>query len=557
MSNPIKPVLPVLTPWNRHYWTSGADGVLRMQRCASCGQIAHPPSPRCAVCLGELAVADLSGTGTVEGFTVNHQSWHPAHEPPYVIAIVAIDEDPTVRITTNIVNCDPDDVRIGLPVKVLFEQCDDVWLPLFEPDRTRVAQRTGPEWPSYDTRRGPSTFTKPTEKFESKVVISGIGISQVGRRLERDPLGLMIDACLAAIDDAGLSRHDIDGISSYPGYSFGGLSGASGGSVFTLEEVLRIRPKWFGSGLETSGQTGAVVNGMLAVHAGLCRHVVVVRGVWEATHTHMQRTGQLRPDGGGRVSGEMEWRMPYGAFSAANWIAMMANRHMHYFGTTREHLGAIALNARANAMLNPNAVYRDPLTMDDYLSARLVSTPFGLYDCDTPCDGAIAFVVSHVDTVPDLRQPIVGVEAVGLAMDERVSWDQGTLLHEPMVYGPSRHLWSRTDLKPGDVKVAELYDGFTFNCLSWIEALGFCGVGEAGSFLEGGRNIARDGILPLNTHGGQLSAGRTHGYGFLHEACLQLRGEGGERQVPNDPDVAVVSTGGGHPGGAWLLTKWR
>jgi acetyl-CoA acetyltransferase len=279
--------------------------------------------------------------------------------------------------------------------------------------------------------------------------------------------------------------------------------------------------------------------------------------VWASTHQHLQRTGVLPVAGGSRFGGEFAWRGPYGAFNAANWIGMNATRHMAVYGTTREQLGAIALNARANAVRNPDAVYRDPLTMDDYLNARMVSTPFGLYDCDVPCDGAVAFVVSHVDTVPDLRTPLVRVEAVGTAITERISWDQGTLLHEPLLQGPSRHLWSRTDLRPADVDLAELYDGFTFNCLSWIESLGFCEVGEGGPFVEGGTRIALDGELPLNTHGGQLSAGRTHGFGFLHEACVQLRGEGGERQVQGSPEVAVVTTGGGHPGGAWLLTQHR
>ncbi len=107
-------------------------------------------------------------------------------------------------------------------------------------------------------------------------------------------------------------------------------------------------------------------------------------------------------------------------------------------------------------------------------------------------------------------------------------------------------------MKPEDVDVAELYDGFSFNCLSWLEGLGFCGIGEAKDFLAGGKNIARDGILPLNTHGGQLSHGRTHGMGLIHEAVTQLRGEAGARQVPG-ARVAVAATGGLSPGGAMLL----
>lgn len=553
--------LPQVTPWNAHWWTGGADGVLRMQRCTVCARLQHPPVPRCALCHADaLEIVALSGRGTVEALTVNVQQWHPAFTTPYVVAVVSLEEDRAVRVTTNVVDVDPDAVHIGMPVVARFEQHDDVWLPVFAPDPTRATRQPalgGTDVPSHDLERAPRAFVRPTssEKFERSVVISGIGMSAVGRRLGRDPLGLMVDAALAAIEDAGLTPDDIDGISSYPGTSMGGLTGSTGAGIFGLEEALRVRPVWFGSGMETSGQTGAVVNAMLAVHAGLSRHVLCVRGVWESTFQAMERSGEVRSGGGSRVSGEMEWRLPYGAFSAANWIGMMANRHMQTFGTTREQLGAIALNARANAARNPSAVYREPLTMDEYLSARPVTTPFGLYDCDVPCDGAVAVVVSHADTVPDLRAPVVRVEAVGTAIDERISWDQGTLLHEPVLLGAARHVWTRTDLKPADIDVVELYDGFTFNCLSWIEMLGFCGIGEGGPFVEGGARIALDGALPLNTHGGQLSAGRLHGWGFLHEACVQLRGEGGERQVPNRPEVVLFSAGGGHPGGVMILTR--
>jgi acetyl-CoA acetyltransferase len=252
----------------------------------------------------------------------------------------------------------------------------------------------------------------------------------------------------------------------------------------------------------------------------------------------------------------MQWRLPFAAMSAANWIGINASQYLHRFGGSREMLGWIALNARANAARNPLAIYRDPLTMDDYMNARMVTTPFGLYDCDVPCDGSVAVIVSRADTARDLRRPPVRVEAVGTQITERVSWDQGTITHEPQVFGPAAHLWSRTDLRPTDVDVAELYDGFTFNCVTWLEALGFCGIGEAPAFLDGGGRIALDGELPLNTHGGQLSAGRTHGYGFLHEAVVQLRGDGGDRQVAG-AEVAVVSAGGGVPGGCFLLTTDR
>ncbi len=165
-------------------------------------------------------------------------------------------------------------------------------------------------------------------------------------------------------------------------------------------------------------------------------------------------------------------------------------------------------------------------------------------------------IVSARETARDLARPPVLVEAVGTQLVERLEWDQSTPTHEPQVLGQAAHLWSRTDLRSGDVDVAELYDGFTFNCLSWIEALGFCGIGEAKDFLRGGQNIARDGVLPLNTHGGQLSHGRTHGMGLIHEAIVQLRGDAGPRQVA-DARVAVASSGGLTPSGVLLLRAGR
>jgi acetyl-CoA acetyltransferase len=271
--------------------------------------------------------------------------------------------------------------------------------------------------------------------------------------------------------------------------------------------------------------------------------------VWESTFAALG----LRGGGGGRVSGTMaEYRTPFGAASAANWIGMNANQYLHRYGATREMLGWIALNGRANAARNPAAIYRDPMTMDDYMSARMITTPFGLYDCDVPCDASIAVVVSAADVAHDLPSPAVRIEAVGTQILERVSWDQGTVTHEPQVLGQAAHLWTRTDLRPADVDVALVYDGFTFNAISWLEALGFCELGDATDWLDEGRRIALDGDVPVNPHGGQLSEGRTHGFGFIYEAVAQLRGDAGERQVAN-AHTAVVTTGGGTPSGVLLL----
>jgi acetyl-CoA acetyltransferase/uncharacterized OB-fold protein len=541
--------LPVVGGWSAPFWAGGRDGELRLPQCDSCGRLLHPSRTVCPHCQScDLSWTAVTGTGVVVGCTLNEQMWLPSMPPPYSLAIVSLTAAADVRLTTNVVGCDPHDVYVGMPVRVTFHQQDDVWFPLFEPDPEGSSDAVpSPALPEVKVRPRAST-----EKFEDKVAITGIGISQIGRRLMRPPLSLTVEACQAAVADAGLTMGDIDGLSTYPGAMFAGAVGFSEGGIPAVEEALQIHPTWHNGTLETSGQLGSVITAMLAVASGLCRHVLCFRTVWEATGTEMMRTGVLPPPSGGRISGDMQWRIPFGGTSAAMWIAMNASQYFARFGASRETLGWIAINARANAARNPHAIYTDPMTMDDYLTARTISTPFGLYDCDVPCDGAIAVVVSSVDAVRDLASTPVFVEAVGTQTTERHSWDQGTLTHLPGVFGPAAHMWSRTSLRPPDVDVAELYDGFSFNCLSWLEALGFCGVGEAKDFLDGGRRIALDGELPLNTHGGQLSGGRTHGYGFLHEAVLQLRGEAADRQVA-DAKVAAVSAGGGMPTGALLL----
>ena len=192
--------------------------------------------------------------------------------------------------------------------------------------------------------------------------------------------------------------------------------------------------------------------------------------------------------------------------------------------------------------------------MDDYLSARPITSPFGLYDCDVPCDGSIAVIVSAASVADDLPHPAVRIEAVGTQILERVSWDQGTLTHEPQVIGQAAHLWTRTGVRPSEVDLALVYDGFTFNAISWIEGLGFCGFGEAYDWLDGGRRIALDGELPVNPHGGQLSEGRTHGFGFIYEAVQPVAPR--RRRAPGDgAKTAVVTSGGGTPSGVLLLQR--
>ena len=400
------------------------------------------------------------------------------------------------------------------------------------------------------------------EPLERRAIISGIGQSEIGRRLGRSDLDLTVEAAEVAIADAGLTRDDIDGLSTYPGMG-AGTGGFAGPSSPEVQDAMGLSLNWHDGGGEGAGQMRAVISAALAVAAGLARHVLVYRTVTEGS---AQGTGGRQGiggsgDGGGmpRFGGFMQWSLPYGAVSAANWLAMVAQRRVHEFGLTREQLGAIPINNRANVGLNPKAIYRDPMTMEDYLAARMITTPLCLYDCDAPCDGSTVVIVSHRDFAADLDHPAVQVNAVGTALRGRPSWDQFDDMTTMAARDAGASMWERTELKPQDVDTAQLYDGFSILAITWIEALGFCGRGESGPFVEGGGAIARDGLLPLNTAGGQLSGGRLHGFGLIHEACVQLRGEGGRRQVVRpggrDVEVAAVANGGGPIAGAMLLTR--
>jgi len=382
--------------------------------------------------------------------------------------------------------------------------------------------------------------------------ITGIGVSQIGRRLGVDGLTLAIQATLRAIADAGLSPGKIDGLACWPGRMSDG-SGSSPVGIWDLKEALGLGLSWYAGGVEGPAQLSSVLNAVLAVSSGHARHVLCFRSSTEGSARVAASSGAT-DDAQPRIEDASQWLLPSNALSLANYAALAAQRHMHRFGTTREHLAWIALNGRRNASLNPDAIYRAPLTLDDYMAARMISTPLSLYDCDVPVDGAIAVVVSAADAAADTRVPPIWIEAISGALRGRALWDHWDPTDWAGIDAAHR-LWSMTELQPADIDFAQLYDGFSIVALMWLEALGFCAPGESGDFIERGTRIARDGALPLNTCGGQLSAGRLHGLGLLHEAVLQLRGEAAARQLPQPARIAAVSNGAGPIGACMLLVR--
>jgi acetyl-CoA acetyltransferase len=391
-----------------------------------------------------------------------------------------------------------------------------------------------------------------TELFERRAVISGVGHSQIGRQVDRSGFQLTLDAVLAAIADAGLTVDDIDGLAMFPGGGVANLPGYANGNLYEVQDALRITTTWRQGQVE--GMALPFSAPAMAVATGQARHVVMWRTVKEGSAA---RNAGGRPAYGSTkpvAEGPLAWLIPVGMLSPVCQVAPYMARYMHEYGVTREQLAWIPVTQRAHAALNPDAVYRTPLTVEDYLCARMISTPLCLYDCDVPADGATAIVVSAAETAHDLRSP-VRIEALAAVVDGRPSWEQWADMGR-VGYATAAAMWARTDLRQSDVDVAELYDGFTIETVWWLEAMGFCGTGEAGAYVEGGKRIALDGELPLNTWGGQLSGGRLHAaFGHTVEAVRQLRGEAGERQVAG-AEVAAVTNVGGFEAGAALLTRW-
>jgi len=551
------PIRPAVTPDTADFWAGCREGVLRFPRCDDCGWIVHPPRPVCPACRSRsLTPFEVAPAGVVESFTVSHTSFRADLEAPYVLAIVQLVAAPGVRLTMRVVDVDhgdhgepgePGGLSVGQSVRVVFDVIDDeLAVPCATP--------TGEAHQLHHTEPGRLSFSKHAgDKVESRAVIAGIGASTIGRKLMRSDLDLTVESALAAIADAGLEPSDIDGVAAYPGAGIG-PPGYAGPHTDDVADALSLQLAWHRAGAEGAGQLQPLFDAVLAVGAGLCNHVLVYRTSTESSVAAWMREGAIPAPLPAAASGFLQWLLPFDSITAAHWLAPYATAHQHRFGTTREQLGAIAINARAHAARTPGAVFREPLTMDDYLGSRTISTPFCLFDCDVPVDGSIAVVVSRAEHASSLDHAAVRFEALGTGVGFRPSWDQWPDLTTMAAVGAAATMWARTDLRPADVDVAELYDGFTFLALSWLEALGFCEHGDGGPFVEGGARIGLAGDLPLSTNGGQLSFGRLHGWGLLHEACLQLRGEAADRQVAA-AETAVVSTGGGPIAGCVLLTR--
>ncbi len=377
------------------------------------------------------------------------------------------------------------------------------------------------------------------------VAVAGFGYSTVHRGPSPTVEVLTTDACVAAIADAGLAPADIDGMFEYQ-------IGNESPKCHYMQRALRTGDlaayaDIMGTG--ASGLAGALA-AVDAVASGACETALAFRGMQQQAGNTGSASGDPLPQAGGSPMHD-ELVAPFGMFGIIPGIALRMQRRSFEYGGRPEDYGHIAINARRWAALNERAIQRAPLTMEAYLSCRMLCDPLRLLDCDYPVSGACAVIVTTVERARSLRHPVVEVAAHAQATGDG-DWVHGT----DLLYGGAprcaERLWHRSGLTPADMDLAQLYDGFTYITLAWLEALGFCGFGEAGDWLEDGRMIGPGGGLPLNTTGGQLAEGRLHGLSGLAEAVCQLRGDAGARQVPHARHAVVAVSAGPQCGGMIL-----
>ena len=387
----------------------------------------------------------------------------------------------------------------------------------------------------------------------NRVAAVGVGYSTTGRRTGLTSRQLAVQAATAAMRDAGMTPKDIDGASMLWTVSGAAPPGLDVVDSMDIAHMLGIGPLNFWNSGAGPAYIGPAVQAVAAIKSGFCHTVLsmrVIRQKLTAAEMLAQDTDS-KPD---YVEDDFQFVAPFGSIAPLQAIAAMpAQRHMDLYGTTEEHFGRHVVAQREWASHNPDAIFRTPLTLDDYFASRYISKPVRLLDCDYPVDSASAIIYTTEERARDFAKKPVFAESTAFSSVKYLTFENLDDIIENSPDHCARNLWARTDLKPKDVDCVQLYDGFTIIVFQWLEALGFCGRGEAGPFIAEG-HTAMGGRLPLNTDGGACNVGRRHGANFCIESIRQLRGgESGVRQVP-DAKVALWANAVGSFSGAMLMT---
>lgn len=364
------------------------------------------------------------------------------------------------------------------------------------------------------------------KELRGSAAIAGVGTTPAWDNPGQSALDQLAVAVHAACEDAGISVSDIDGLFTATLTQFM--------PALSVAEYLGIQPPVFdGPNIGGSSFIAYLLPAMLALDAGLCNVACICYG-----------SNQL--SAGGKLATLTEpvvWEAPYGPRNPISGYALAAHRHMHQYGTTREHLAHVAVSARRWARLNPQAMMRDALSVEDVLAARPISDPLGLLDCCLVTDGGGAVILTRADRARTMQKEPVYVLGAGMHTTHRQISQMPDLTETGARHSGQRAM-EMAGLGPQDMDVLQLYDAFTINTLLFLEDLGFCRKGEAGALVASGA-IAPGGKLPVNTNGGGLSCCHPGMYGVfaMIEAVRQLRREAGDRQV--DAQTALVHGNGG------------
>jgi acetyl-CoA acetyltransferase len=382
----------------------------------------------------------------------------------------------------------------------------------------------------------------------SQAAIVGVGQTAYSRGTDKSTLELHLDAAMAALSDAGLTAADVDAVMPHD---------QAGRSAEDFILNLGLTDLAFSSVVQTGGASfgSSIQSACLAVAAGVA-NVVLLPGGRRGYSEHRVSSGAARTPPA--LTMIQEFERPYGSFTGAQWFAQAAQRHMYEYGTTSEQFGHVAVACRHHANLNPAAImHAKPMTIADHQTSPLVTTPFRRFDCSLESDGAAAIVITSAERARDLARSPVHIAGFGEGHGNPPTsiTQKRDMTQVEGIRTAGRRALAMAGVTPADIQCAQLYDGFTWFVIAALEALGFCGHGEGGAFVEKGR-IELGGALPVNTHGGLLSEAHVSGVNHVVEAVRQLRGDVGHGRQVHGCETALVSFEGDmHEGSVLVLTR--
>lgn len=384
--------------------------------------------------------------------------------------------------------------------------------------------------------------------LKDETAIVGIGQTAFTKNSGVSELSLACQAVAAAIEDAGLEPHEIDGLTTFSLDTNDEIDVARAVGIGDLTFYSRIP---YGGG----AATGIVHQAAMAVATGSAKAVVAYRAL-------NGRSGQRYSQG---VSGDLvtsdlihwSWYMPWGLLTPTSWVAMFTQRYMHEYGAKAEDLAQVALSTRKHAVNNPAAFFHGrPLTLEEYMQARWICEPLRLYDCCQETDGGCAVVITSAERARDCKGTPALIRGVasgaGADQEQMTSFYRESISHLPEMDLVARQVWEQSGLGPDDIDAAVIYDAFSSIVLWQLESFGFCPRGEAGDFVKDG-NLEVGGRLPTNTHGGQLSEAYIHGVNGINEGVRLIRGD--STNQPERHDHVLVTSGVGVPTSALVLGR--